>query len=324
MSVIYDEINTRQAFGIALAEYAKDDHRVFAIGADTTKSMGFQELAKLQPDRVINNGIAEQNMMLLGAGLAACGAKVFVGTYAPFASMRMLEQVRTFCAYPNLDVKIISGLGGLSGAIEGVTHQGIEDLSLMRCIPNMVVVCPADANATRVITREIAKYQGPVYLRIGRTPVPRVFDSSYQFRIGKANVLKEEGRDATLICNGAAVYRALEAEKLLTQKGYSVRVVEMPCVKPLDVQAVLDSAKKTRALVTVEENNVLGGLGGAVSEALAENDPTPVYRIGIEDQYTESGSHEELMDKYHLLPSHIAQMTEKLIEERNKGDGAWR
>ncbi len=313
MSVIYDKINTREAFGIALSEYAQTDETVFAIGADTTKSMGLVELSKKHPDRVINNGIAEQNMMLMGAGMASCGAKVFVATYAPFASMRMLEQVRTYCAYPDLDVKIVSGLSGLSGAIEGVTHQGIEDVSILRSIPNMIVVVPADAASTKVITKKIAQCKKPVYLRLGRYNVPKVFDDDYTFEIGKANILKDEGSDAAIICNGAAVDRAIRAEKLLSEKGYRVWLLEMPCVKPIDEEAIIKAARSTRAVVTVEENTVIGGLGSAVAEVLSEKAPVLLRRIGIDDEYTESGPHEELMDKYNLHPEHIAAVTEELI-----------
>lgn len=319
MSVIMDTISTRAAFGMALAEYAKCDDTVFAIGADTTKSMGFNELAKGKPDRVLNNGIAEQNMMLLGSGMASCGAKVFVGTYAPFASMRMLEQIRTFCAYPKLDVKIISGLSGLSGAIEGVTHQGLEDMSIMRAIPNLVVVCPADAASTMEITRRICEYKGPVYLRIGRDPVPTVFNSEYSFTIGKANIMKESGTDAAIICNGSAVHRAKLAVDILSQKGYDVKLIEMPCVKPIDEGAIIWAARESGAVLSVEENNVLGGLGGAIAEVLCEQQPTLLYRIGIDDCYTESAPHKELMDKYNLSPEHIVSEAIRLIAAKNAG-----
>lgn len=316
MSVIMDKINTRQAFGQALAAYAKEDPTVFAIGADTVKSMGFNELEKVFPERVVNNGIAEQNMMLMAAGMAACGAKAFAATYAPFASMRMLEQLRTFCAYPKLDVKVISGLSGLSGDIEGPTHQGIEDMSILRAIPNMVVVCPADANSTKVVTRAICEYVGPVYLRIGRNIVPAVFGEDYSFTIGKANVMQGEGKDAAIIANGAATHRALLAWQLLTEKGYSVKLIEMPCVKPLDEEAVLAAAAETRAIVTVEENSIIGGLGGAVAELLGEKCPTLMRRVGIDDCFTESAPHAELMDKYNLHPTHIAGVVEALISNK--------
>ena len=313
MSIKMDAMNTRAAFGVALAEYAKTDKTVFAIGADTTKSMGFNDLAKLDSNRVLNNGIAEQNMMLLASGMASCGAKVFVGTYAPFASMRILEQIRTFCAYPNLDIKVVSGLSGLSGSIEGVTHQGLEDISILRSIPNMIVVCPADAASTMTITKKICEYNGPVYLRIGRNPVPTVFGEDYSFEIGKANIIKPDGNDAVIISTGFALHRALLAEEILRSKGYKIKLIEMPCVKPIDKEAIIEAAKETDAVLTVEENNVLGGLGGAVAEVLGESYPTLLYRVGIDDLYTESAPQDQLMDRYNLSPEHIANEASRLI-----------
>ncbi|WP_342048358.1 transketolase family protein [Bacillus sp. OTU530] len=317
MSTVYDEISTRVAFGNALLRYAETDGNVFAVSADTEKSMGFAPLAKARPDRVINVGIAEQNMMLVGTGLAASGAKVYVATYAPFASMRMLEQIRSFCAYPKLDVKIISGLAGLSGDVEGVTHQGLEDVSILRSIPNMVVVVPADAASAEVITQKISEYEGPVYFRVGRNAVPKVFDESYTFEIGKANVVKEEGNDAAIIFNGATTSRVIEAEKSLREKGYNVQLIEMPCVKPIDKEAIIKAAKETGAIITVEEGNIIGGLGGAVAEVLGENYPTLMKRIGIDDIFTESGPHKELLDKYNFSPEHIEEVIIEVIH--NKG-----
>lgn len=308
MSVVYDKISTRDAFGNALARMAEKYDNIYAIAADTTKSMGYSPLEKKYPEKVVNIGIAEQNMALAGAGAAASGAKAIIATYAPFASMRILEQIRTFIAYPNLDVKIISGLGGLSGNIEGVTHQGLEDVSIMRSIPNMIVVVPADAESTEVISEKIIAHEGPVYLRIGRGPVEKVFDKNYSFEIGKANILKGDGQDAAIICNGAAVARVLQAQKLIEEKGYNVKIIEMPCVKPIDREAILSAAKETKFIVTVEENNIVGGLGSAVCEVLCDEYPSKVVRIGIDDIYTESGPHDELMDKYNLSAEHIAKI----------------
>ena len=253
MSVIYDNISTHDAFGLALLKAAEKYDNLYCIAADTSKSMGFAPLEKVHPDMVRNVGITEQNMALAGAGAASCGAKAVVATYAPFASMRMCEQVRTFMAYPNLDVKVISGLGGLSGNIEGVTHQGLEDVGIMRSISNMVVVVPADAASTQVAAEKILEYEGPVYFRIGRGPVPTVFDETYTFEIGKANVMKEE-------------------------------------------------------------HNISCGLGSAVAEVLCEQYPCRCKRIGIDDVFTESGPHDELLDKYNLSPSHIAQVVEEEIK----------
>lgn len=289
------------------------NENMIAIGADTTKSMGMAQMEMKYPDRVINIGIAEQNMMAVSAGAASAGLQVFAASYAPFICMRACEQIRTFIAYPNLDVKIIGGLGGLSGNVEGVTHQGLEDIGIMRTIPNMKIVVPSDAASTEVITQAIAKENGPVYLRLGRGPVQKVFDENYKFQMGKANMMIEEGTDAAIICNGVAVARVLQAHQLLTEKGYHVKVIEMPCVKPIDAEAIIHAAAATRVIITVEEHNIIGGLGSAVAEVLSENFPVLLKRIGIEDIFTESAPHEELLDKYGLSVENIAQTVERLI-----------
>lgn len=313
MSVIYDSISTRDAFGVSLLEEARKNDKIYAIGADTTKSMGFKPMMNEFPDRVLNIGIAEQNMALAGVGAASCGAKAVIATYAPFASMRICEQIRTFMCYPNLDVKIISGLSGLSGNIEGVTHQGLEDIGVLRSIANLVIAVPADAASTQVIAKEILKYEGPVYLRIGRGPVETVFDNSYTFIIGKANLLRDEGKDVAVICNGAAVARTLRANELLKKRGIHVRILEMPCVKPIDEEAIVQAAEECTSIVTVEEHNIIGGLGSAVCEVTAKRAPVRVVRVGIDDIYTESAPHDKLLDKYNLSPEHIAEVIEKSL-----------
>lgn len=309
MPVIMDKISTRDAFGIALVEKAREYPNLFAIGADTTKSMGFKPMMAEFPDRVINNGIAEQNMALIGAGIAASGGRAVIATYAPFASMRIAEQVRTFICYPNLDVKVISGLAGLSGNIEGVTHQGLEDVGIMRSIANMIVVVPADAASCTVISRAVLDYNGPAYLRIGRGPVEKVFDESYTFTLGKANLLDAAGTDVAVICNGCAVARTLRAKALWEQAGIRARILEMPTVKPIDREAILAAAADCGRIVTVEEHNVIGGLGSAVCEVVCEAEkPSTVTRVGIDDIFTESGPHDQLLDKYNLSPEHIAEV----------------
>ncbi len=313
---IMDKISTRDAFGNALLRIAENDENVVAIAADTTKSMGYGPMEKKFPERVINVGIAEQNMMTAAAGLASVGNLVFAASYAPFTCMRALEGVRTFIAYPNLNVKVVGGLGGLSGNIEGVTHQGLEDVGIMRCIPNMTIVVPADAASTEVITEEIAKNYGPAYIRLGRGSVPMIFDENYKFQIGKANVLKASGNDAVVICNGTAVSRVLEAEKLLAEKGYDVQVVEMPCVKPIDAEVIIKAAGETGAVITAEEHNIIGGLGSAVAEVLGEYKPTLMKRLGIGDIFTESGPHDELLDKYGLAVKTIISEVENLIKSK--------
>ena len=315
MSVEFDKISTRDAFGDVLADLAaKDEHIVYLAG--DTMSVGGKKFHGQCPERALNVGIAEQNMALMGAGMATCGAKVFVATYAVFASMRMLEQVRTFIAYPNLDVKIIAGMGGLSGGEEGVTHQGTEDISIMRSIPNMAVVVAADAASTTVITKVIAGYKGPLYLRLGKNAFPKVFDENYKFEIGKANVMESEGKDAAIICNGMVVSECVRAQKILLQNGYSVKLIEMPCVKPIDRDTIIWAAKESGLLITVEDNNILGGLGGTVAEVVSETSGAVLNRMGLKDCYAESGNESDLLNKYGLSADAIADKVKTLIKQR--------
>lgn len=316
MKIEYDDVTIRTAFGEAALEYAKEDKNTFFICPDTMKSMGLAVLEKEFPDRCFNVGICEQNAMMMAAGIAACGGKAFVGSFAPFASMRMLEQIRTFCAYPNLDVKIISCMAGLSGGNEGVTHQGLEDISIMRGIANMVIAVPGDAASTRKITKKIAEYKGPAYLRLGKASNPKIYDDNYTFEIGKANIIKDDGCDAAIIFVGVTASRVLEAEEILTQKGYKISLIEMPCIKPIDKDAIIEAARKTGAIITVEDNNIMGGLGGAVAEVLSENCPVMMKRIGIEDCYTESGDESDLLDKYGISVDMVVEKVEELIKKK--------
>jgi transketolase len=309
-----DKITTRQAFGNALLRIAETNPDVVAIGADTTKSLSMGSMRDKYPNRVFDIGIAEQNMMSVAAGLAATGLQVFVGSYAPFLSMRACEQVRTFIAYPNLNVKIAAGMGGLSGGIDGTTHQGLEDIGIMRTIPNMKILVPADATATEIITVAMAKEDGPAYLRLGKGPAKKVFDADYQFEMGKANVLYDDGNDVAVICNGAAVSRVLEARQILAKKGYKLIVIEMPCVKPLDTEIVTRAAQATGVVITVEDHQIIGGLGSAVAETLGENYPVRLKRMGIADVFTESAPHDELLDKYGLSVENIVKSVEAMIK----------
>jgi transketolase len=317
MSVEFDKISTRDAFGEVLADLAAQDDRIMYLAADTLSVGGFQFNSQ-SPERAFNVGIAEQNMTLMGVGMAACGAKVFIATYAVFASMRMCEQVRTFVAYPNFDVKIIAGMGGLSGGEEGVTHQGTEDVSIMRSIPNMVVVVPADAAATRAITKVITEYEGPVYLRLGKNESPKVFDDSYRFEIGKANIIKSDGTDAAIICNGPVTGRCIRAVEALQQAGYGVKLIEMPCVKPIDREAIIWAAKECGLLVTMEDNNIMGGLGSAVAEVVSEAGCGAVLkRMGLEEQFAQSGDCEELLDLYGFGVGDLVKKIQKEIRTKN-------
>ena len=310
-----DEISTREAFGSALMRIAEESPNVVAMGADTNKNMGLGPVEDKYPQRVFNIGIAEQNMMSIAAGMAATGMQVYVASYAPFMSMRACEQVRTFVAYPNLNVKIIAGMGGLSGHFDGTTHQGLEDVGIMRTIPNMKILVPADAAATAVITAAIAKDNGPVYLRLGKSsPIRKVFGEDYRFEMGKANILSDEGDDAAVICNGVMVARVLDAQEILAEKGFKLKVIEMPCVKPLDTEAVIQAAQATGVVITVEDHQIIGGLGSAVAETLSENCPVRLKRMGIADVFTESGSHDDLLDKYGLAVENIVKTVEAMVK----------
>ena len=314
MQMKYDDVTIRTAFGEAALEYAKEDANTYFICPDTVKSMGLDELEKAFPERCFNVGICEQNAALMAAGIASCGGTVFVGSFAPFASMRMLEQVRTFVAYPNLDVKIVSCMAGLSGGNEGVTHQGIEDISIMRGIANMVIAVAGDAASARAITKKVAAHKGPAYLRLGKVANPKVYDESYQFEIGKANIIKDDGKDAAIIFIGVTASRVLAAAELLEQKGIKVSLIEMPSIKPIDKEAIINAAKNTGAVITVEDNNIIGGLGSAVAEVLSENYPVYMKRIGIEDCFTESGDEGALLDKYGLSAEAIVEKVETLVK----------
>jgi transketolase len=238
MMFTMDQYSNRVAFGNAVCRVMGRDENVVALAGDTGKSMGFGPAEKAYPRRALNVGIAEQNMINMAAGLASLGYLVFATSHAPFATMRVLEQIRTFLCYPKLNVKIAGGIGGLSAGEEGATHQGFEDVGLMRILPNMTVLVPADCASTEVITEELAKHNGPAYLKLGKNAFPKIFDADYQFELGKANYLRE-GADVTIICNGIMVHRTLMAAEQLANEGIQARILEMPCIKPLDVEAVV-------------------------------------------------------------------------------------
>ncbi len=306
---------TRDAFGAAVLELAKEDPTVIGIGADTTSNLGMKQMAKEMPNRVYNVGIAEQNMMGIAAGMAATGFRVFGGSFAPFICMRSLEQFRTFIAYPHLNVVMAGGMGGLGAANEGVTHQCPEDVAIMRTIAGNVVVAPADTSSTRAVVLALGRHDGPAYVRLGKTAFHKVFDESYHFEIGKANVL-EEGSDVTLISCGAALHRALQAADVLRGEGIEATVLDCTCIKPLDEQAVVAAAAKTGCVVTVEDSTIMGALGGAVAEVLSEQLPTPLKRVGIRDVFTESGDMDSLMDKYGLSVSDITAAAKEVIAKK--------
>jgi transketolase len=314
-----DEYPNRIAFGKTLYRIMERDTNVVAMAGDTGKSMGFSPAMEAFPNRALNVGIAEQNMINMAAGMASLGYLVFTTSHAPFATLRVMEQIRTFVCYPNLNVKIVGGIAGLSGSEEGVTHQGIEDIALMRILPNMRVFVPADSSSTEVITEKIAKHNGPAYIRLGKNPLPKVFDANYQFVPGKANLL-QEGDDVTIICNGSMVSRTLIAAKKLTNDGIQARVLEMPCVKPIDIEAIVKCASDTNAIVTAEEHTIIGGLGSAVTEVLSEILPTPVIRVGLKDAFAESGDQNILMDHYGMAIEDLINAAKKAVQMKMNGN----
>lgn len=297
---------TREAYGKALVELGEKDPNVVVLDADlaaATKTGGFK---KAFPDRFFDTGIAESNMMGVAAGLSTTGYTVFASSFAMFAAGRAFEQVRNTIGYPHLNVKIGATHAGISVGEDGASHQCCEDIALMRTIPGMVIINPADDIEARAAVFAAAKYEGPVYMRFGRLAVPRIFDEDYKFEIGKAVTLKE-GTDVTVIATGLLVAEAIEAEKLLAKEGISVNLINMATIKPLDKEAVIAAAKKTGCIVTAEEHNVIGGLGSAVSEAVCEECPVPVVKLGVEDTFGKSGPAVELLHLFGLDANGIVE-----------------
>jgi transketolase len=290
-------IPTRHAFGEELVELGRDMPNVVVLEADISKSTQTFRFAKAFPERFFQMGVAEANMMLVAAGLATTGKIPFVSTYAIFGTMRACEQVRTFVAHTHLNVKIACSHGGVTPGSDGVTHQATEDLGIMRTIPGMTVIMPADYHATRQLVRAAAMHAGPVYLRFTRDPVPVIYDKNEEFVIGKGKLLCE-GKDVSLVAIGDFVAIALEVRERLQQSGVEAEVIDMHTLKPIDRELIVQSARKTRRVVTLEDHQIHGGLGSAVAEVLGEECPTPMRRIGLRDTFAESGEYRLLLKKY--------------------------
>lgn len=294
------KIATRESYGNALAELGAEYPNIVVLDADLAGATKTGVFKKAFPDRHIDCGIAEGNMMGVAAGLATTGKIPFASSFAMFAAGRAFEQVRNSIGYPHLNVKIGATHAGISVGEDGASHQCNEDIALMRVIPGMVVICPADDVEARAAVRAAVEYEGPVYLRFGRLAVPVFNDpATYKFEIGKGITLKE-GKDVTIIATGLEVNESLEAAKMLEANGISAEVINIHTIKPLDAELVCASAKKTGKVVTVEEHSIIGGLGGAVAEALSENQPTKMMRIGMNDVFGESGPAKDLIAKYGL------------------------
>ena len=309
------KVATRDGYGNALVELGQKNPNVLVLDADlaaATKTGGFK---KAFPDRFFDTGIAESNMMGVAAGLATTGYTVFASSFAMFSAGRAFEQVRNTIAYPHLNVKIGATHAGISVGEDGASHQCCEDIALMRSIPGMVIINPADDIEARAAVFAAAEHDGPVYMRFGRLAVPRIFDENYKFEIGKAVTLKE-GTDVTIIATGLMVNEAIEAAKELEAEGISVELINMHTIKPLDAEAVVAAAKKTGCIVTAEEHNVIGGLGDAVCDAVCNEYPVPVVKVGVEDTFGKSGPAVDLLHIYGLDAKNIAAKARLAISKK--------
>lgn len=312
-----NKIATRDAYGQALVELGARNPDVVVLDADLSKSTKTSDFQKAYPERFFNLGIAEQNLLGTAAGFAAAGKIPFASSFAVFAVGRAYDQIRNSIAYPRLNVKIAATHAGLTVGEDGGSHQMLEDIALMRTIPNMTVLVPADGVETRQAVLAAAEYEGPVYIRLGRPKVPVLFDETYRFAIGRG-ILLRDGADVTLVGTGLMVGKALEAATLLAAEGISAAVINLSTIKPLDTALLLSSAQKTGAVVTCEEHSIYGGLGSAVAEALAEHCPLPMARVGVMDCFGESGQPDALLEKYGLTPERIARAAKGVIARKRK------
>jgi transketolase len=316
MSVIEKELTkkiaTREAFGDEIVELGKKNKNIMVIDADIGSSCKTTKFMNELPKQHINVGIAEQNAAGVAAGLSTTGKIPFVSTYAVFGSLRMAEQIRQEICYPNLNVKIACSHGGLTPANDGGSHQAIEDMGVLRSMPNMTVIMGADYHSTRKLIAQAAESYGPVYLRFTRDAVPVIYDENEEFTIGKAKQL-QDGNDITIIANGDTVRLGLEATKRLESEGVSVRLLDMHTIKPIDREAVLESIEKTGKIITVEDHNILNGLGSAVSEVVAEEGKGIVRRIGVQDRFGESAPYEKLLEMNGITVENIVAKAKELL-----------
>ena len=311
-----EKISTRVAYGEALRDFGGDE-RIVALDADLSPCTMSCYFGEKYPNRFFNIGIAEANMIDMAAGFATTGKIAFCHSFAMFTAGRGYDQVRNSVAYPHLNVKVIGSHAGLTVGEDGATHQCIEDLSLMRTIPGMVVLCPCDANEAREAVKAMIAYDGPCFMRTGRTALETVTDgfSNYKFEIGKGVTLVE-GSDVTIIATGLMVQESLKAVELLKAEGISARLIDMHTIKPLDRELVIKAAKETGAIVTAEEHNIIGGLGSAVCEAICDECPIPVVRVGVQDEFGRSGEAGALLKLYGLTPENVAEKAKLAISRK--------
>ena len=308
-----NKIATREAYGKALVKLGKINDNVVVLDADLSKSTKTNDFLKAYPNRFFNMGIAEQNLVGAACGFAAAGKIPFASTFAMFATGRAFEVIRNSVCYPKLNVKICATHAGITVGEDGGSHQSVEDISLMRSIPNMTVVVPADGVEAEKMVFAAAEFNGPMYVRLGRSAVPTIFGEDYDFQIGKGVVLRE-GNDATIIACGMMVNEALIAADMLKEENIDVRVINMSTIKPIDTELIIKAAKETKVIVTAEEHSIIGGLGSAVSEVVSENSPVIVKKIGMNDCFGESGTPNELLEKYGLTAKNIVEKVKEALK----------
>lgn len=304
----------RSAFGKALAEAGRINPNVVVLDADLACSTQTQIFAKEFPERFFDCGIAEQDMVTTAVGLSTTGKIPFASSFAVFATGRAYDQVRNSICYPNFNVKIVGTHGGVTVGEDGASHEALEDISLMRGLPNMSVFVPADCNECAQIIKYASEHKGPMYIRVPRSNVCDVYDENYKFDFNKAQVL-QDGTDVTIFTNGETVAEAIEAVNELTKDGYSIGIVSVPVVKPIDAETIITQAKKSKFVITIENHSVIGGLGSAVCEVLSESHPTIVHRIGVNDKFGQTGKAEELLDCYGLSANKLKEAIKHYIDK---------
>lgn len=304
----------RSAFGKALAEAGRINPNVVVLDADLACSTQTQIFAKEFPERFFDCGIAEQDMVTTAVGLSTTGKIPFASSFAVFATGRAYDQVRNSICYPNFNVKIVGTHGGVTVGEDGASHEALEDISLMRGLPNMSVFVPADCNECAQIIKYASEHKGPMYIRVPRSNVCDVYDENYKFDFNKAQIL-QDGTDVTIFTNGETVAEAIEAVNELTKDGYSIGIVSVPVVKPIDAETIINQAKKSKFVITIENHSVIGGLGSAVCEVLSESHPTIVHRIGVNDKFGQTGKAEELLDCYGLSANKLKEAIKHYIDK---------
>lgn len=306
------KVATRDAYGKALVKLGQMNDDVVVLDADLSKSTKTHEFSKTYPQRFFNMGIAEQNLIGAACGLAAAGKIPFASTFAMFATGRSFEVIRNSACYPKLNVKVCATHAGITVGEDGASHESVEDVAIMRAIPNMTILVPADGVETEQMIFEAAKFNGPMYVRLGRSAVPTLFDENYKFEVGKGVVLRE-GNDATIIACGMMVSEAVVAHETLKAEGINARVINMSTIKPIDRELIIKAAEETKAIVTAEEHSIIGGLGSAVSEVVTEECPVVVKKVGVKDTFGESGTPAELLKKYGLTSEDIVKAVKEAV-----------